>query len=581
MDPSAASRIAAFDRGPHAPIIRAVSPSKPSQISFDNSDSFDHVGRLRRLFRILQLRGSGYLGYLLVGYALPRAVAWMVFEGPFSSLLRRIIWKGTKRARPARSARTPTAYRGSVLLARDWLPEDGWADALERHREGPEEVLVLGEIDNDGRVRPADWIRGKLPDTTEVDDETFDRRRRHSLELVVDFRRGDGILLIRKDFRGDEQAFRHERDSLQALSGAPWSPEIYPSEERFHLYRTFVPGPTVRQILAEAGARILSAETDADPELAGLDDVTRIEAVWARGREFFHALPESFVGDLDRHLNTMHHRGVTGFSLTFGNIVLHPRNGPWFIDFDRAFRHREPRGLLFAVRRDRDRQLFNRIYGGDILTERTARRLAQKISTPYSPFDLGRGVASRGFWSVDSGTGRWEAVNRPALLELIQGKRILDLGVYSGLMPLLMLRDGARSVVAIERDSKLVETAEDLRRLFEWRYMRSFDGLDMRCADMRVILERDPGEFDLVTAFCSLYYLDEEDMRRMVRRAAELASVLVLQAKTDTRRDATEGKARKSSLEFLKALMEENGFPDCDVVAPSNYSRPLLIGRRG
>ena len=42
----------------------------------------------------------------------------------------------------------------------------------------------------------------------------------------------------------------------------------------------------------------------------------------------------------------------------------------------------------------------------------------------------------------------------------------------------------------------------------------------------------------------------------------------------------TDNKAEKSSLSFLRALLEEHGFPRVDVFAPAGYSRPLLIGRR-
>ncbi len=538
---------------------------------------------LSRLLRILRFRGLPYIWYLLAGYSLPRVTAWLVFESRLSGTCRRLVFGLSKYVLPSRGVLRQAADPESFRSARDWLPAEIWEAALSRRREDLDEPLVLAEVDNDGRVKSADWVHGNLPDTDEVDAETFDPRRRHRLELVVDFKHDDGVILIRKDFLGDKQALRHEWRSLAALSGTPWCPKIYRAdEERCHLYKSFVSGPTVRQRLNQAGARILSVDTDDDPELAELAGVARLEAVWKRGRECFHVLPDNFFAELEDHINAMHRGRVTGFSLTFGNVVLHQQKRPWLIDFDLAERHRRARGLVFSVRRDRDRDLYNRIYGRDILTERSARQLAKSLSTPYSPFDLGCGVATRGFWSVDSGTGRWEALNRRVLSGLIKtgGRRILDLGSYNALMPLLMLQAGAEEVVAVERSSKLVEQGEDLRRLFEWRDMRSYDGLDLRCADMRAILDGDWGTFDLVTAFCSLYYLEEDDMRRMVRRAAELAPILVLQAKTDTRRDAADGKATKSSLEFLTALLERDGLFRCHAVGPANYSRPLLIAER-
>ena len=544
---------------------------------------FRLVAMARHALRILRLRGLRYLWYLPFGYALPRFVAWLAFESPIASFCNRLVSGLARRVSTSRGVLRHAARSQNFFSARAWLPAEIWEAARDRYQAFPGKPVVLGEVDNDGRVRTADWVGGSLPDLDDVGSESFDPRKRHPLELVLVFEheKNDGVVLTRKDFQGDRTAFRHEWRSLVALAGTPWCPEIYEAdEERLQLYKSFVPGPTVRQALFYAGARILSAQTEADPNLAQLDAVARIEAVWARGRKCFGVLPESFFEELEGHVNALHGWGVTGFSLTFGNVVLRQEDGPWLIDFDSAKKHRR-RGLAFDVLRDRDRELLNRIYGREILTERSARRLVKRLSTPYSPFDLGRGLATRGFWSVDSGTGRWEVLNRRVMLGLIRGGgRILDLGCYNGLMPLLMLRDGAMEVVAVERSAERIEQAKDLRRLFEWRYMRSFAGLDLRCADMRAILEGEWGTYDLVTAFCSLYYLGEDEMRRMVRRAAELAPVLVVQAKTDTRRDAADAKAKKSSIEFLKSLIEGNGFPDCEVVEPAGYPRPLLIGRR-
>ncbi len=144
---------------------------------------------------------------------------------------------------------------------------------------------------------------------------------------------------------------------------------------------------------------------------------SRIEAVWERGRTCLpRAVPEGFLSALERQVDTIHRAGVTGFSLTFGNIVIHEETGePWFIDFDAARVHRSTKTLAFRRDRDRDRELFNRIYGTDIMTEARARQVLRSLPSGYAPVDLGGGLVTRGFWSVDSGTGRWEYLNGKAL----------------------------------------------------------------------------------------------------------------------------------------------------------------------
>lgn len=237
----------------------------------------------------------------------------------------------------------PPASRGRVAA---WRPE--------RNR-----PVVLGRIDNDGRVRS---FCGPLPGFPEIDEAGFVERYRYDLDVVAI----DDAVLIRKDYRGDREAFLREWLSLAALGGASCAPALHHVDEaRSLLYKSLVPGPTLRQRLVEAGARILSHETESDPELARLTPYERLEAVWARGREVLtQALGEDFRDRLESRLEVVHRRGVTGFSLTFGNVVIHETDGqPYFIDFDAAHTHRRAGGFLFSLRRNRDREVFHEVYG--------------------------------------------------------------------------------------------------------------------------------------------------------------------------------------------------------------------------
>jgi len=97
---------------------------------------------------------------------------------------------------------------------------------------------------------------------------------------------------------------------------------------------------------------------------------------------------------------------------------------------------------------------------------------------------------------------------------------------------------------------------------------------------MLEILNRDWGKTDVVTAFCSLYYLSEGDMAIVVQRASEIARLMILQANTATRSEAAQNKSKKASFEFTRQLLKENGFPIIEVFAPPYYNRPLFIGKK-
>jgi SAM-dependent methyltransferase len=456
----------------------------------------------------------------------------------------------------------------------EWPVSASIRDAVAaRYSQSDDDEIELGEIDNDGRLLDR---FGSLPDFPETNREEFVARHRFGLSVVLK----NGLVLIRKDFRGDRGAFLREASALTRLPETVNAPAVYFADTTgLTLYKALVPGKTVREHLFNAGAAILTCQSDGDPELSGLGPQARIESVWQRGQDVLEpALGPKFLGALEAQLDAAHRKGVTRFSLTFGNVVVHRRTlEPWFIDFDAARTHRSVSSMLFRLQRDRDRSLFNRVWGGSMMTESEARRFLDCALHACAPVDLGGGLVTPGFWSVDSGMGLWEYLNGKVLNGLLEGRRVLDLGSNNGVMSLMMLRAGAAEVVGLERDPSLIEEAQRMHRVFEWHDMKSY-ALDLKCLDMRAVLNDDLGDFDIVTAFCSLYYLSEEDMRRVARAARSLAQVFVVQAKTNTRAEAADFKAKKSSLEYLQKLILDSGFGRVSVSAPPGCSRPLLIG---
>ena len=152
---------------------------------------------------------------------------------------------------------------------------------------------------------------------------------------------------------------------------------------------------------------------------------------------------------------------------------------------------------------------------------------------------------------------------------IVAGKRVLDLGSNNGSMPLMMLRAGASEVVAIERTPQIAEFARFNARVLAWRDMRPY-AMEVLDGDMRLFLTSDLGRFDVVTAFCSLYYLPEADMARIIAKAAAMGATLVLQAN-----EAIDNLPARAAI--LERLMVSNGYPYVRVHAPSGFARPLLV----
>lgn len=620
---------------------------------------------LIRAWRVLERRGFGYIRYLITGVLIPKFIYFLLYRLPRQRMQLTVLFLGIgavilifirlslhygvlmtslilfllsvllllaragaqrlqilhmQRQAHILTKKVQSTYTQETFTSWRELPiELSVREAIESaRRANPREELVIGQIDADGRLLD---IFGKLPGFKAVSEANFLKRQRFFIDIVLI---GDKVLL-RKDFRKDREGFVREWFNLVTLYGKANVPAVYAvNEKHYWLYKNLILGQPLNHILANAGARILRSQTNNDPELLKLNQSARIQAVWERAKAFIPSvLSKDFLLSLEEELDKLHASGIAGLSLTYGNIIIDAKNNkPWFVDLEGAQVYHSTSNLAFVYRRDADRIKFNQIYGRNLITEESARSLLsaelRKLPNWYAPIDFGSGLTVGGFWSTDSGGGRWDFFNRHIVAPLIAGKRVLDLGSNNGVMSLLMLRAGAKEVVGVELSQTFTETAKVVKRIFEWRDMKKYS-FCIHNRDIMEILNTNLGNFDVVTAFCSLYYLSAENMAKIVRKAAELAALIVIQAKTDTRKEARDNKAEKSSVTFLKRLLEENGFPWVEVFthapvphqnkvrcgtvrgfAPpernpeikdattvrqwsftsANYNRPLLLGRK-
>lgn len=240
--------------------------------------------------------------------------------------------------------------------------------------------------------------------------------------------------------------------------------------------------------------------------------------------------------------------------------------------------------------RDLDRDAFNRLFGTKLLTaDYLRRRDSAPVTIDDADYDDAGGdcayasivvrddVHWGSIWNTDVGTARWDYILNDNL-PIPQGGTVLDLGSNVGLNPLQMLRHGAESAVGIEHDENKARNSLVLKAAFEWLDNRSYD---FRCiqASFADLPTLGLGRFDVVTALCALYYLSEQEMRDIVKYIRTITDVLVLQCNTDRLIDrSSEETYRKASIEFAIEVLEQARFAKIEVIAPSGYSRPLVIG---
>lgn len=324
--------------------------------------------------------------------------------------------------------------------------------------------------------------------------------------------------------------------------------------------------PRAGRLLFSTSERLFAAEpTIAELRAAQLvSDARDVAAAGAVG-----------VDEMEALMDRAHAAGITGVRFAFDRAVR-ADTACKFTAMPHARAHTR-RGAAFHAARDEDRRAFNDRFGTALLTEAAAReRLrALKARVPagyrdYAPIDFGGGLTIGQIFSTDSGTGRWDFFNRHIVGPLIDDKRVVDLGANNASMSLMMARAGAREVVAVEASPAIAEFARLNVGIFSWREMRKLN-IDVRTGDMRIFLDDDLGRFDVVTAFCSLYYLPEEDMARVIRRAASMGATLVLQANEAIHN-------LPASAAQLARRMGANGYPNVRVTERAGFARPLLVG---
>jgi hypothetical protein len=530
--------------------------------------------------RIWQLLSHDTRDLLWLGYVVGVAPWVHRAAGPMHELQR---WQVSRRrqldldhrmellrARIARRSPAQGSYR--VALAELCPPLDAICRPLRR----PNEEIALADIDQDGFLRPR--FDRLWPAPCVAADAFLPRSR---FELVVVDR--DGWVGVRKDFRGSKAAFVNELEAALDLAAASCQvPAILGVDfERLSITFAYIEGVVVREALAQAGAPM--RDRDVQPGRAPLGDSRIQQERRVAGRRLVDkVLDRETIARIGNALLAIHRAGYTFEDVKYGNVIIDARtNTPYFVDCERALPLRQFFRTTATYLRDRDADKLNQLFGTNLLTTTALRRLQFAAgATVYSPFYAGAGIWWGPIWNPDLGILRW----RHTLAKHVpvpNGGRVLDLGANNGFNAVQMLRAGANEVIGVEIDTGAIEQGMFVKRVFEWADNTEyrFSYIQGSHADIGLM---NLGRFDLITAFCTLYYLSTAAMRKTVSDLARLTDTLVLQCNNERsiKRSDPETYTR-ASLSFNVELVRNNGFPNVTVVERRGSDRPLVIARTG
>lgn len=471
--------------------------------------------------------------------------------------------------RDAMLARGQSGYRASANVLD--------ADDAKTAKINAASVLDVGEFDQDGFLRTD---VGQLNQIATVSPENFVPRQRFGLTLVA----RNGVLAVRKDYRGNWQAFLTEVNTLDALARANCNvPALLDINiDRLQIEMSYVAGTVLREALARRGAVVRDRDVESH-EFASLDPEERRLARIQDGRkQLATVVDETFIEDLFRQLRVMHSHRIVWGDIKYGNVVIENDSGkPYVIDFNSASYHPKLGDRAFRYLADRDVEKFNLHFGTNKLTTDSLRTQAKLIpeSEVYAPACFASGISIGNLWDNSCGYGRWRFLLKHALPPL-QGARVLDLGANNGFNSLQLLRNGAREVVGVELDDKFFGQGEFLRAGFEYSDNSNYDYRYLH-ANMMDIIRMDLGRFDFAMALCCIYYLERDDITAIARHLSTITDTFVLQCNTSRQIGRSDPDTyEKSSVNYARKILTDANFSDIEVISPSGYERPLLIGRQ-
>jgi len=527
--------------------------------------------------RARQLLSYDTKDLLWLGYVVGIAPWAHRVAGPIHHLHRQVVRRGQRdvdrrlerlRGRTARELFAQGSYRIAVA---ELCPE---LDEICRPLRRPDEEITLADIDQDGFLLPRfEQFWAALC----VNVDAFLPRERFELSVVD----RDGWVGVRKNFRGSKVAFVNELEAaLDLVAAGCQVPGILSVDfEKLAITFAYINGVVVRGALAQAGAPMRHRDMRPGHVMLGYRRIQQ-EGREAGRRLIDKVLDPETIARIGKALLAIHRAGYTLEDVKYGNVIIEATsNTPYFVDWELALPLRQFSRATATYLRDRDADKLNQLFGTSLPTAKMLRRIRLGPSSNiYAPFYAGAGIWWGPIWNPAFGVLRWRDILAKHV-PIPHGGRVLDLGANNGFNALQMLRAGANEAIGVEIDPAAIEQGLFVKRVFEWADNTEYH-FSYICGSHADIGSMNLGRFDLITAFCTLYYLSTAAMRKTVSDLAKLSDVLVLQCNNERSIGRRHPETyTKASLPFNIELVRNNGFPNVSVIERPGSHRPLVIAR--
>ena len=217
--------------------------------------------------------------------------------------------------------------------------------------------VIVAEFDQDGFLKSA---YGPIAGRIMADEQSFHPRRKLSVSIVA----SSAGVAIKKEFGRGTAGFVRELNCLFRLRSVGCRvPGVIQFDPRTHtVLMTYVRGQSLRDKLAQNGARILDRDCPPSPRMTRQDlHLWRI----VEARDYLAGtVSVQFIEDLAAQLACAHAAGVIWSDIKHGNVIIGDADKkPWLIDFERARWFSWKRSPVFRHLAQKDLARFDQVFG--------------------------------------------------------------------------------------------------------------------------------------------------------------------------------------------------------------------------
>jgi len=210
-----------------------------------------------------------------------------------------------------------------------------------------------------------------------------------------------------------------------------------------------------------------------------------------------------------------------------------------------------------------------------------------KDYTWYSPVDFGNGVIASGDFlvktyieSIHFGLGKWKYIIERNLPNL-QGKRVMDIGCNNGISCIHMARMGAKEVIGIDSEKtwpNWKNQALFVKEALEWRCNTKYPVTYINTS-MENIPDLNLGHFDVVTALCCIYYLEDNKIYSLFKYFRDYVDFLLIQCNT-RETDQKPEVHKRANPKYIENILKKVGYPFIQLDRPWLYERPVVVASK-